>query len=250
MDIATFGGARARYARVCVEFYLTKPLLGKYITEDRVFHVENGSLGNIYLTCGFYDHKDEKCSVTNKPADPDQKDVLPKSKNISPEGDVRCWMTVCHRQKNRSAMMKNILNNQSASGSRFQVLTEEAVQETPKKSTNEPVKKASPNSPEAGSENANDHAEALMKFLDDFLSIVDKPIPSCNPKYKNEQKEPLKDITNSNSGTKLKYGEVKILGGRKANSATNGTAVELGLLNLKERRKWVGDRNRISKPHL
>ncbi|CAN1188053.1 hypothetical protein LINPERHAP1_LOCUS28172 [Linum perenne] len=33
MDLATSEGARARYARVCVEIDLSKPLLGKYMIE-------------------------------------------------------------------------------------------------------------------------------------------------------------------------------------------------------------------------
>ncbi|CAN1800486.1 hypothetical protein LINPERHAP1_LOCUS22551 [Linum perenne] len=35
LDLATEEGARARYARVCVEVDLARPLLGKYIIEDR-----------------------------------------------------------------------------------------------------------------------------------------------------------------------------------------------------------------------
>ncbi|CAN1179261.1 hypothetical protein LINPERHAP1_LOCUS37816 [Linum perenne] len=37
MDLVTKEGARARYARVCVEVDLTKPLLGKYVIDNRVF---------------------------------------------------------------------------------------------------------------------------------------------------------------------------------------------------------------------
>ncbi|CAN1819269.1 hypothetical protein LINPERHAP1_LOCUS28665 [Linum perenne] len=40
LDLATKEGARARYARVCVEIDLSKPLLGKYIIDNRVFYVE------------------------------------------------------------------------------------------------------------------------------------------------------------------------------------------------------------------
>ncbi|CAN1135773.1 hypothetical protein LINPERPRIM_LOCUS20691 [Linum perenne] len=40
LDLATEEGSRCRYARVCVELDLTKPLLGKYMIEDRVFKIE------------------------------------------------------------------------------------------------------------------------------------------------------------------------------------------------------------------
>ncbi|CAN1154598.1 hypothetical protein LINPERHAP2_LOCUS20104 [Linum perenne] len=39
LDLATAEGARARYARVCVEVDLSKLLLGKYIIENRVLHI-------------------------------------------------------------------------------------------------------------------------------------------------------------------------------------------------------------------
>ncbi|CAN1811454.1 hypothetical protein LINPERHAP1_LOCUS26225 [Linum perenne] len=57
MDLATTEGARARYARVCVEIDLSKPLLGKYMIGDCVFYVEYESIENICYTCGFYGHK-------------------------------------------------------------------------------------------------------------------------------------------------------------------------------------------------
>ncbi|CAN1141094.1 hypothetical protein LINPERHAP2_LOCUS12263 [Linum perenne] len=57
LDLATSEGDRARYARVCVEVDLTKPLLGKYIIEDKVFLVEYESLDNICFSCGMYGHK-------------------------------------------------------------------------------------------------------------------------------------------------------------------------------------------------
>ncbi|CAN1176030.1 hypothetical protein LINPERHAP2_LOCUS32295 [Linum perenne] len=53
LDLATAEGARARYARVCVEIDLSKPLLGKYIIDDQVFLVEYESLDNICYSCGF-----------------------------------------------------------------------------------------------------------------------------------------------------------------------------------------------------
>ncbi|CAN1820518.1 hypothetical protein LINPERHAP1_LOCUS29131, partial [Linum perenne] len=53
LDLATEEGAR-----VCVEVDLSRPLLGKYIIEDRVFYVEYESLDNICFSCGMYGHKE------------------------------------------------------------------------------------------------------------------------------------------------------------------------------------------------
>ncbi|CAN1841227.1 hypothetical protein LINPERHAP1_LOCUS36401, partial [Linum perenne] len=61
LDLATSEGARARYARVCVEVDLSHPLLGKYIIEDKIYFVEYESLENICFTCGFYGHKEDRC---------------------------------------------------------------------------------------------------------------------------------------------------------------------------------------------
>ncbi|CAN1813016.1 hypothetical protein LINPERHAP1_LOCUS26729 [Linum perenne] len=44
LDLATSEGARAHYAQVCVEVDLSKPLLGKYLLEDKTYYVEYESL--------------------------------------------------------------------------------------------------------------------------------------------------------------------------------------------------------------
>ncbi|CAN1185727.1 hypothetical protein LINPERPRIM_LOCUS38830 [Linum perenne] len=49
LDLAREEGSRCRYARVCVEVDLTKPLLGKYMIEDRIFKIEYESLENVLL---------------------------------------------------------------------------------------------------------------------------------------------------------------------------------------------------------
>ncbi|CAN1149117.1 hypothetical protein LINPERHAP2_LOCUS16842, partial [Linum perenne] len=61
LDLATLEGSRCRYARVCVEVDLTKPLLGKYMIEDRIFKIEYESLENICFDYGCYGHKKETC---------------------------------------------------------------------------------------------------------------------------------------------------------------------------------------------
>ncbi|CAN1157420.1 hypothetical protein LINPERHAP2_LOCUS21548 [Linum perenne] len=57
LDLATSEGARCRYARICVEVDVTKPLLGKFMIEDRVFKIEYESLENVCFDCGYYGHK-------------------------------------------------------------------------------------------------------------------------------------------------------------------------------------------------
>ncbi|CAN1822060.1 hypothetical protein LINPERHAP1_LOCUS29844 [Linum perenne] len=100
MDLATSEGARARYARVCVELDLTNPLLEKYMIEDRVFHIVYESLENMCFSCGFYGHKDDGCP-SNKPAPACESEVAAseEAEEIS-EGDIGSWMTVCRIKKN------------------------------------------------------------------------------------------------------------------------------------------------------
>ncbi|CAN1797504.1 hypothetical protein LINPERHAP1_LOCUS21292, partial [Linum perenne] len=72
MDLATAEGARARYARVCLEIDISKPLLGKYMIGDRVFYVEYESIENICYMCGFYGHKKDSCLLCKSSASPDE----------------------------------------------------------------------------------------------------------------------------------------------------------------------------------
>ncbi|CAN1156099.1 hypothetical protein LINPERHAP2_LOCUS20751 [Linum perenne] len=67
LDLATEEGAHACYARVCVELDLTKPLLGKYIIDNRVLRIEYKSLENICFSCGFYGHKLDRCPKLEPP---------------------------------------------------------------------------------------------------------------------------------------------------------------------------------------
>ncbi|CAN1178435.1 hypothetical protein LINPERPRIM_LOCUS37182 [Linum perenne] len=47
MNFGTTEGERSQYARIFVEVDLSKPLLGKYIVEECVLHVDYESLKNI-----------------------------------------------------------------------------------------------------------------------------------------------------------------------------------------------------------
>ncbi|CAN1182364.1 hypothetical protein LINPERPRIM_LOCUS40793 [Linum perenne] len=51
----------ARYARISVEVNLSKPLLGKYLIDDRTFYVEYESLDRICFACVLYGHKVYEC---------------------------------------------------------------------------------------------------------------------------------------------------------------------------------------------
>ncbi|CAN1853553.1 hypothetical protein LINPERHAP1_LOCUS41063 [Linum perenne] len=104
MDLATAEGARARYARICVEVDLTKPLLGKYMIGERVFFVEYESLENVCHCCGFYGHKMDACPTIVTPTCPEAEVIPspPPPEDAGHTGDAGSWMTVTRRRQRKN----------------------------------------------------------------------------------------------------------------------------------------------------
>ncbi|CAN1187525.1 hypothetical protein LINPERHAP2_LOCUS38780 [Linum perenne] len=123
MDLATSEGARARYARVCVEIDISKPLLGKYMIGGRVLYVEYESLENIYFNCGMYGHKEDGCPLlipAEATATPPPSSI-PEMAIPDPDKEAGSWMMVSRRQKKK--VIKAVEPAKSPSnGSRFTVL--------------------------------------------------------------------------------------------------------------------------------
>ncbi|CAN1195922.1 hypothetical protein LINPERPRIM_LOCUS32253 [Linum perenne] len=202
LDLATSSGARARYARVCVEIDLTKPLLGKYSIDNRIYRVEYESLENICFSCGTYGHKEDRC--------PDKEVAMPTEAAVerpheevkSPEGDVGCWMTVSRRNRKRDSGLKASTSSEQGSGSRFTVLSsDEGV--SPDKPLNatelppEAPKVSPPSDPKAASQvkaQSSPQAEALRKVLEEALAnAVISEVPKDTEKLVNQ---PLKEVSN------------------------------------------------------
>ncbi|CAN1797710.1 hypothetical protein LINPERHAP1_LOCUS21390 [Linum perenne] len=103
LDLATTEGARARYARVCVEVDISKPLLGKYMIENRTFLMEYESLENICTSCGFYGHKSAECTPAPAPASVETPKENPMTTTVEKPADdiVGEWMVVSRRSKGR-----------------------------------------------------------------------------------------------------------------------------------------------------
>ncbi|CAN1155658.1 hypothetical protein LINPERHAP2_LOCUS20529 [Linum perenne] len=126
LDLATSEGSRCRYARVCVEIDLTKPLLGKYMIEDRVLKIEYESLENVCVECGFYGHKRESCVVANA----QKKDTDPITKPSEPEPtiadqDTGDWMIVQRRNRKKTSSGTKPAKQATGNGSRFSALLQE-----------------------------------------------------------------------------------------------------------------------------
>ncbi|CAN1348896.1 hypothetical protein LINPERPRIM_LOCUS41635 [Linum perenne] len=138
IDMATTEGARGRYARVCVEVDLSKPLTGKYMIEDRILNVEYESLEYICFTCGHYGHKMDACPSIISPQGATETDKqaeeISNSNKKEEEGDLGVWRTVQRRQKGKKSTLTPITNVQTPKGSRFEILSREK-EKVPSKST-------------------------------------------------------------------------------------------------------------------
>ncbi|CAN1122135.1 hypothetical protein LINPERPRIM_LOCUS2592 [Linum perenne] len=105
LDLASTEGARARYACVCVEVDLSKPLLGKYIIDDRTFLIEYESLENICFGCDIHGHGIDSCPSAPgvKEADIHTEEVALETKATQEDGDTGSWMTVQRRQQKKES---------------------------------------------------------------------------------------------------------------------------------------------------
>ncbi|CAN1294442.1 hypothetical protein LINPERPRIM_LOCUS22458 [Linum perenne] len=101
--MATSEVARARYARVCVEVDVSKPLFGKYMIDNRTFYVEYDSLTNICATCGFYGHKSDDCNPLPDSAPSMEvggEEAAPKDTEF--KGDDGDWMVVQRKPRGKA----------------------------------------------------------------------------------------------------------------------------------------------------
>ncbi|CAN1323619.1 hypothetical protein LINPERPRIM_LOCUS32790, partial [Linum perenne] len=165
LDLITSQGARARYAHMCVEVDLSKPLLGKYMIDDKTFYVEYESLEDICYTCGYYGHKLDTCP-TNKPqaeASVEEPVVPQTTVTQEEEGDTGQWMTVSRCQKGRRNKGAQSTMAPTNSGSRFNVLQADAVVATdalvPPKPTNDHSKNKTMD------EIIAEHADTLQRII-------------------------------------------------------------------------------------
>lgn len=62
IDEATSLVSRGRFARMCIEVDITKPLLSKYKLRRRVRRIEYEGIHLVCFNCGTYGHREEQCS--------------------------------------------------------------------------------------------------------------------------------------------------------------------------------------------
>ncbi|CAN0899952.1 hypothetical protein LINGRAHAP2_LOCUS20561 [Linum grandiflorum] len=77
VDRATKEGARGKFARICVEVDLSKPLLPTYKVEGVKYFIEYEGLHEICIACGFYGALVHRCKCQQStPAEPDVPDPM------------------------------------------------------------------------------------------------------------------------------------------------------------------------------
>lgn len=63
VDLTTLSAVRARFAQMCIDIDLNKPLLSKFRLKREVHIVEYEALHMICFACGCYGHGKEDCPI-------------------------------------------------------------------------------------------------------------------------------------------------------------------------------------------
>ncbi|CAL1357020.1 unnamed protein product [Linum trigynum] len=141
VDRATQNGEMGRFARVCVEVDLMKPLLSQYKIEGRTYFIEFEGLYRIFTECGQYGHTSQGCPTLFKPtpeaqSNTDAAEGASTSQPTKPYGEWMVAKSRSHKQTNKGRRDKNVENSQATkepttsptngeTGSRFDVLMTE-----------------------------------------------------------------------------------------------------------------------------
>ncbi|KAI9119567.1 hypothetical protein K1719_009443 [Acacia pycnantha] len=130
LDIHTAHRARGKFARMCVELDLTKPLIPEFNVEGKVLSVVYESLGLLCNKCGWVGHHKEGCAEFHRRKMEAGMDVeVPEENQRNEEKkmeDKELWKTVqrARRPRNSAIPMKP-----PQQGSRFAVLNMETEEE-------------------------------------------------------------------------------------------------------------------------
>ncbi|KAL4321119.1 hypothetical protein AHAS_Ahas14G0078600 [Arachis hypogaea] len=65
VDMSTAKQSRGKFARLCIEIDLGRPLDASYIVNGKTYYVEYEGLHMIYFKCGHFGHIKESCTFKN-----------------------------------------------------------------------------------------------------------------------------------------------------------------------------------------
>ncbi|CAI0545931.1 unnamed protein product [Linum tenue] len=120
VDHATQIGERGRFARVCVEVDLSKPLLSQYKIEGITYYIEYEGLHQICSECGKYGHSKQACPTIRKEVENEAESVMLEGMEIpvqTPKPLYGEWMMV----KPRGKAKKQTHNNSGDSANPSQI---------------------------------------------------------------------------------------------------------------------------------
>lgn len=148
IDTNTMQVARGKYARVCVEVDLSKPLTSVVVLNGHHLKIEYESLHQICFTCGKYGHRAEECAINTSVEHVHATSIAAPSTKESPADPFGPWMIARNRNRRRASLptedhglprsdlkanMKNIdsqhVHHASTSGSRFTPIYEDVVEQ-------------------------------------------------------------------------------------------------------------------------
>ncbi|KAI9076249.1 hypothetical protein K1719_041822 [Acacia pycnantha] len=126
LDVHTAQRARGKFARMCVEIDLTKPLVPEFNVEGQILSVVYESLGMICQKCGRVGHNQEGCGgseASRKDGEMEVERTEPKenAETVVDDGGGR-WKTVIRNRRPRSNAPET---REFKGGGRFNVLMEE-----------------------------------------------------------------------------------------------------------------------------
>ncbi|CAN1148224.1 hypothetical protein LINPERHAP2_LOCUS16341 [Linum perenne] len=195
MDLATTNGARGRFARVCVEIDITKPLLGKYMIEDKILKIEYESLENLCFDCGIYGHKKEACPLKVVTQDVNMVGTRNSmTEDCTEENEVGEWMTVQRRNRRRATKPAQPSKKIVSSKQGFTIL-QDAV---PEPEVEMQVKdKGAAVASSSHNKSFKEIAESLSRVLDGAAEVQVNEDSLRRQSPATTQRQILKNITNS-----------------------------------------------------
>ncbi|KAK4259260.1 hypothetical protein QN277_005608 [Acacia crassicarpa] len=125
LDVHTAHRARGKFARMCVELDLTKPLIPEFCVDGQIHSIVYESLGCLCTKCGRTGHSKEGCDAFHRcnPAGGMEVEVMGEEKSNEAEKveERDRWQTV---QRTRRPRSNTILKQEQHKGSRFAELNE------------------------------------------------------------------------------------------------------------------------------
>ncbi|KAI9100909.1 hypothetical protein K1719_024033 [Acacia pycnantha] len=130
LDIHTAQRARGKFARMCVELDLTKPLVPEFEIEGQVLSIVYESLGMLCNKCGRFGHSREVCEELQKRDMEERMEVenlgYKKDATVHTETKIDLWKTM---QRPRRPRRVPVPDQNQQRGSRFSVLEGEVGSE-------------------------------------------------------------------------------------------------------------------------